>query len=134
MFRDLLDRVPSLTSAYLLVSKQKYGVSLTSLKAQLTDWFNDEKQKYFVSRDDLVERARELANELDIDDSAVDHGFVRYLYTDLIRALGTGSDLSHLLEWKLTNQIDRFSKIRFSDWLFSRPCVKKVKQHTNYSF
>ena len=79
VFRDLLYRIPSLTSAYLLVSKQKYGVSLTSLKAQLTDWFNDEKQKYFVSRDDLVERARELANELDIDDSAVDHGFVRYL-------------------------------------------------------
>ena len=60
------------------MSKQKYGISLTSLKTQLADWFNDEKQKYFISRDDLVERARELADELDIDHGAVDHGFIRH--------------------------------------------------------
>ena len=87
------------------MSKQKYGVSLTSLKAQLTDWFNDEKQKYFVSRDDLVERARELANELDIDDSAIDHGFVRYLFWvfwnfsgNLERKFGMGPDQSDWIE------------------------------------
>ena len=59
------------------VSKQKYGVSLTNLKAQLADWFNDEKQKYFISREDLQDRARELARQLDIDQNAVDHGFIR---------------------------------------------------------
>ena len=59
------------------VSKQKYGVSLTNLKAQLADWFNDEKQKYFISREDLQERAREIARQLDIDQNAVDHGFIR---------------------------------------------------------
>lgn len=70
---------------HMSVSKQKYGVSLTSLKAQLADWFNDEKQKYFISKDDLVERARELAQELDMDLHAVDHAFIRQFMTKRIK-------------------------------------------------